>query len=336
MNTKSLELENPFQDAISRIRFSSRSNNLLISSWDNTLRLYDVDASVLRLEAPCEAGLLDCCFQGEMAAYSVGSDCRVRRYDLNSGIQNTIGDHDDLATCIEYSEATSQVITTGLDKIINFWDVRVSNGSVGYSKMVNAEVESMSLSGLRLLVATGTTVNMYDLRNLEQPVQTNESSMDYQIACIRSSPNFQGYAVSSIEGHVSLKFFEPSDAHEIGGYVFRCYPKSKNWRYHQVAVNDIAFHPCYGTFVTGDNEGYAIIWDGRSTKRLFELPRYPNSVASMSYNQDGQILAIASSYTYQEANEVEEAPQIFIHEMDENFVRPFSGGSSRQSMCFMP
>ena len=36
----------------------------------------------------------------------------------------------------------------------------------------------------------------------------------------------------------------------------------------------------------------------------FQLPRFPNSVASLSFNQRGQLLAIASSYTYQEANEM--------------------------------
>ena len=36
----------------------------------------------------------------------------------------------------------------------------------------------------------------------------------------------------------------------------------------------------------------------------FQLPRLPNSVASLSYNHDGQLLAVASSYTYQEAEEM--------------------------------
>lgn len=36
----------------------------------------------------------------------------------------------------------------------------------------------------------------------------------------------------------------------------------------------------------------------------FQLPRFPSSVASLSFNQGGQLLAIASSYTYLEANEM--------------------------------
>ncbi|MCI32955.1 mitotic checkpoint protein BUB3-like, partial [Trifolium medium] len=58
-NNSQLPLEIPIGDAISRIQFAPNSNNLLISSWDSNLRLYDCDASVLRLEAPSEAALLD-------------------------------------------------------------------------------------------------------------------------------------------------------------------------------------------------------------------------------------------------------------------------------------
>ncbi|XP_058080498.1 mitotic checkpoint protein BUB3.3 isoform X2 [Magnolia sinica] len=306
----SLNLEVPLGDAISRIHFAPRSNNLLFSSWDSILRLYDVDSSVLRFEAPSEAALLNCCFEDESSAFSVGSDCCIRRYDLCSGIQNVVGKHDDLATCIEYSQETAQVITAGLDKKIMFWDMQMANCNVGYSKTVDAEVESISLSGLHLLVATGTTVNMYDLRNLNGPVQMKES-IDYRITRICSFPNYQGYAIGSIEGRVALKFFDSSAECEMG-YVFRCCPKAKDGKYHLVAINDLAFHPRYGTFVTGDNEGYTIIWDGQSRKRLLELPRHPSSVASLSFNGTGQLLAVASSYTYQEENEMLSSHRVYL------------------------
>lgn len=94
------------------------------------------------------------------------------------------------------------------------------------------------------------------------------------------------------------------------------------------------------------------------TSTYFQLPRYPNSVASLSYNHRGQLLAVASSYTYQEANEMlvnfvlwftfsvsfitvsvlyfscvipfvrEEPPLVFIHEVDNDIMRSVSVGSS--------
>ncbi|XP_043704215.1 mitotic checkpoint protein BUB3.3 isoform X2 [Telopea speciosissima] len=324
-----LKIENPIQDAVSTIRFAPRSNNLLISSWDSVLRLYDVDNSVLRFEATTEAALLDCCFQNESVAFSVGTDGCIRRYELDSGVTEIIGNHDDLSTCVDFSEATRQVITAGIDKKIMSWDLRIKSGG-GYSISVSSEVDTMSLCGIYLLVAIGRSINVYDLRSLEVPVKENDSSMDYQIRCVSSFASGEGYAVGSIDGRASLRFLSPSEANQMG-CVFRCHPKSKDGRHHLVTVNDIAFHPNrYGAFVTGDNDGYAIMWDGKSRKRLFE---YSSSVASLTYNCGGEILAVASSYTYQEANEIETPPQIFINRMDENDVMTVSAERSKQGIA---
>lgn len=40
-----------------------------------------------------------------------------------------------------------------------------------------------------------------------------------------------------------------------------------------------------------------------SSSLTFQLPKNPNSVVSSSYNHSGQLLAVASSCTYQEGNE---------------------------------
>ncbi|KAL4639586.1 hypothetical protein ACB092_03G228900 [Castanea dentata] len=301
MNGTTTGLE--IRDAISRIRFAPKSNNLLISSWDSSLRLYDAVGSALRLEAPCEAALLDCCFQNdESVAFAAASDGCVRRYDLHSGINDTIGNHDDIATSIGYSDETGQVISAGLDKKILFWDMRTAK-AIEYLRNLGAEVDSMSLFGLNFLVAIGSSIHEYDLR----------------------------YAVGSVDGRVAVEMPYPSNPNDIS-YMFRCHPKSKDGRYHLASVNDIVFNPLIcGAFVTGDNEGYVTAWDARSKRRLFGLPRLPNSVASLSYNHDGQLLAVASSYTYQEAEEIEEPPQVFIYKIDDSCIRSASAGSSSRN-----
>ncbi|XP_055809986.1 mitotic checkpoint protein BUB3.3 [Solanum dulcamara] len=325
MNTFSLNLADPIRDAISRIRFAPHSNNLLISSWDSSLRLYDVDSSKLRMEAPSEAALLDCCFENERVCFSAASDGSVNRYDLDSGIKVTVGNHDDLATLVEYSAETCQIITAGWDKKINFWDAR-STKSHGCLNSLVSEVESMSLSGLNLMVAAGSSVNIYDIRSFKTSVHTK----GVKVKCVRPIFNPKGFVVGSIDGRVLLEYICKSNSNE--GYAFRCHPKVKDGRRHLVTVNDIAFNPSIiGSFVTGDNDGYATLWDARGRKRIFEMSRYPNSVISLSYSHDGLLLAVASSYSYQEANEIEEAPQIFIHEMGNcDLTSPSSGASNQK------
>uniref|UniRef100_A0A1D1YCC5 Mitotic checkpoint protein BUB3 n=1 Tax=Anthurium amnicola TaxID=1678845 RepID=A0A1D1YCC5_9ARAE len=319
MPGSSVELERPIGDAISRVRFAPRSGNLLISSWDSILRLYDVDASEIRLEAASEGALLDCCFHDEWVAFSSSSDYRIRRYDLPSGKQEVMGKHDDVATCVDYSEETGQLISAGLDKKLMLWDIHATNRKSGSLEM-DTEVTSLSLCGYYIVVAVGTLTNVYDSRSLKGALQSEGSSMDYQLSCVRSLSKNEGFVVGSVDGRVALKFLEASRPREMG-CIFHCHPRSMDRRRHLVTINDIAVHPLHDTFVTGDNEGYAIIWDAQSKKRLFEFPRHINSVASLSYNHSGQKLAIACSHTYQNANEMEETRQILIHEVD-NLRKP--------------
>ncbi|XP_028786504.1 mitotic checkpoint protein BUB3.3-like [Neltuma alba] len=321
-----LQLENPIGDAISRIQFAPNCSNLLISSWDSSLRLYDVDNSVLRLEAPSEAALLDCCFQDDLVAFAAGSDGLIRRYNLHLGIIDRMGNHDDVATCVGYANEICQLITAGFDKLL-LWDIRMEKAP-SCSKILGAEVNSMSVSRLNLTVGIGTSVHIYDLRYFDKPVASSEPHKGTQIRCVSSIPYTRGFAVGSVDGRVALQISDSSSSNDIE-FIFRCNPKSMDGRHHLASVNDIIFSPLVqGAFATGDNEGYVILWDASSRKRLIELPKYPNSVASLSYNHVGQLLAVASSYTYQEANEIEEPPRIFIHNTDNISIRSVSASNS--------
>lgn len=325
-NCSQLQFETPIIDAISRVRFAPHSNNLLISSWDSSIRLYDVDASLLRVEAASEASLLDCCFQDDSVAFTAGSDGLIRRYDLHSGIVDTVGSHDDIATCVGYSNETYQLITSGFDKKLLLWDIRMEKVS-SCLRSLGEEVDSMSVSGFNLIVGSGASVHVYDLRNSEKPVQSKEPYNGTQLGCVSSIPYAKGFAAGSVDGRVALQISHSSSSNDIG-YIFRCHPKSKDAKHHLASVNDIAFSPLVsGAFVTGDDEGYVIMWDAESRKRLVELPRYPNSVASLSYNHVGQLLAVASSYTYHEAKEIDKPPQVFIHKVDNIDVGSTSSAS---------
>jgi cell cycle arrest protein BUB3 len=56
----------------------------------------------------------------------------------------------------------------------------------------------------------------------------------------------------------------------------------------------------YGTFASGGGDGVVNIWDGFNKKRLRQFPRYPSSIAALAFSKDGDYLAIASSYCYEE------------------------------------
>ncbi|BBG94298.1 eukaryotic elongation factor 5A-1 [Prunus dulcis] len=292
MSGAALKFENPIRDAISRIRFAPKSDNLLISSWDSPeiVRRRKLGTQVRSFVGSCASRLLLPETSPSLLALAL------------------------------MASLEGQVITAGLDKKILSWDTRTPKG-IACVRNMDSEVMSMSLSGFDMMVAVGASIYVYDLRRLEKPFQSKDSHMGVQIVCVSSIPYAKGFAVGSVDGRVALEISCPSNSDDIR-YMFRCHPKSTDSKYHLVSVNDIVFNPIiYGAFVTGDNEGYVTAWDATSKRRLFQLPRYPNSVASLSYNHKGQLLAVASSYTYQEANEIEEPPLVFIHEVDNDNMR---------------
>ncbi|KAL6517492.1 hypothetical protein OROMI_033193 [Orobanche minor] len=333
------ELSNPPTDGISNIRFSNHSDHLLVSSWDKSVRLYDASANALRGEFMHGGAVLDCCFHDDSSGFSASADHTVKRLVFNYNREDTLGKHDAPVRCIEYSYATGitvnfrreirrcgQVITGSWDKTIKCWDPRGASGQerslVGtYSQP--ERVYSMSLVGNRLVIATaGRHVNVYDLRNMSQPEQRRESSLKYQTRCVRCYPNGTGYALSSVEGRVAMEFFDLSEAGQLKKYAFKCHRKSEAGRDIVYPVNAIAFHPIYGTFATGGCDGYVNVWDGNNKKRLYQYAKYPSSISALSFSRDGRLLAVASSYTYEEGEKQHEPDAIFVRSVNEVEVKP--------------
>ncbi|KAL2649628.1 hypothetical protein R1flu_017756 [Riccia fluitans] len=315
------ELSSPPGDGISNLRFSNHSDHLLVSSWDNKVRLYDASSNVLKGSFAQRGPVLDCCFHDDASGFTAGADRTVRRYDFSTGREDILGTHDSPVKCVEYSHTTGQVISGSWDKTMRCWDARAASGQETHPQP--ERVYSMSLVGYRLVIATaGRHINVYDLRNMSQPEQRRESSLKYQTRCVRCYPNGTGYALSSVEGRVAMEFFDLSEEGQAKKYAFKCHRKSEAGRDTVYPVNAIAFHPIYGTFATGGCDGYVNVWDGNNKKRLYQYSRYPTSIAALSFSRDGRLLAVASSYTFEEGQKPHEPDAIFVRSVNEAEVKP--------------
>eukprot|EP00095_Tigriopus_kingsejongensis_P006900 maker-scaffold126_size328755-snap-gene-1.16 protein:Tk06900 transcript:maker-scaffold126_size328755-snap-gene-1.16-mRNA-1 annotation:"mitotic checkpoint protein bub3" len=78
-------------DGISRARFAPNSPQfLLCSSWDASLRLYDVQANTLRVNFLSGGPLLDWTFQDPIHVWSGGLEGQLRTADINSNTETIV------------------------------------------------------------------------------------------------------------------------------------------------------------------------------------------------------------------------------------------------------
>ena len=252
----------------------------------------------------------------------------VKSYDLKAEFPTVLGRHDGPVSCVGYSEDVG-VFSGSWDKTLRQWDTRTAAEE---SKTVLPDkAYTMAVSALYLVVGTADrSVLLFDIRKMDTPLETRESSLKKQTRCIRMFPDETGYAMGSCEGRVAVEYI--SKEQQEAKYAFKCHRLVDHEKGLEklYPVNALAFHPWYGTFASGGADRTVSIWDGQNKKKL-ALYKYPASIAAMAFNCTGSILAVASSYTWEEGAEpsVPQGPNtVYIRHMQDHEVRPKTSTAS--------
>jgi len=316
-------LKTPPDDGITNVTFSPVSPQfLLASSWDKTVRLYDISSNTQRVTYTHPMPVLDCAFKDQAGVVSGGLDNIIKAFDINTQQGRVVGRHENAVKCVEYSSDNNVIVTGSWDGSVKVWDERSQSPCVGTHTQPD-KVYTMDMVGEVLVVGTaGRKVWVWDLRNMASPLQKRESSLKYQTRCLRCFPNKTGYVMSSIEGRVGVEYFDQVESQKK--YAFKCHRVKENGIENIYPVNAVSFHKEHNTFATGGSDGFVNIWDGYQKKRLCQFHRYPSSIASLAFTVDGRVLAIASSYMYEDGSLPDNIPQdsIFIRIVSDQETKP--------------
>ncbi|KAI8144166.1 WD40-repeat-containing domain protein [Fennellomyces sp. T-0311] len=318
------EIADPPTDGITNVVFNpTDSRFLLASSWDSTVRLYDVEANKLQTQTKNVGAILDVCFGNSgNIAYHGGLEKQIRKLDLETNNEQSIGKHDEAVRCLRWSSETNNLYTGSWDRTLRVWDDR-SAQTLQQTHELPQKVFSMDICHNKLVVGMANRqIYVYDIRNMTEPWQTRDSSLRYMIRSLRCMPNGEGYACCSIEGRVSLEFFDMSPETQAKKYAFKSHRHTVNDTEVVYPVNALAFHPILGTFASGGSDCVVSIWDGVNRKRIRQFPRYPDEISSLAFSHDGKKLAIASSYTFDEGERDHSPDAIFIKTLSESDCKP--------------
>lgn len=216
---------------------------------------------------------------------------------------------------IEYVGSANAFVAGGWDASVSLWDPRAVS-RVG-STSGPGKVYALAVSGHRVVVGcAGRHVYVYDVRNMAEPEQRRESSLKHQTRSVATSPDGASFAVSSIEGRVSIEYFDMDPAVQKQKFAFKCHRTKADPVAGTSAVaypvNALAFHPKLATLATGGADGAVNVWDPKYKRKLAVFGPFQTSIAALAFSPDGASLALASSYTFELGERDSPQDAIFI------------------------
>ncbi|EGV63466.1 mitotic spindle checkpoint protein Bub3 [Yamadazyma tenuis] len=297
-------------DIISDLKFSKSQDQFLFSSWNNKLLLYDcsfLDNTRILNEFITPVPILSIQYLRDTLAYVGSLDGSLYHVDyengklmkesfvpapqteLDSGINNLATFNDSL------------LVASTFNKHFHIVDSRTSHPIV--SRKMEKKILNMDTTSTYLAIGmTERTVEVYDHRNWNTPFQVRESGLKSQITDLKTFPSGEGFAISSIDGRVSVEYFDPSPAIQDKKYAFKCHRLLDKLTQTDVVypVNSILFNRKSNHLYTSGSDGCLNLWNWETRRRVKQFPKFKTdelveSIVKLDLNCSQSVLAVATS-----------------------------------------
>jgi len=299
---------------------------LCATSWDNQVRVWEVTCnqttknSVPKAQSSHDGPVLCCNWSTDGSKiFSAGCDSKAKCWDLNSNQSVQVAAHSAPIKACFWVEQPQMLVTGSWDKTIRYWDLRSNNPVLTVT--LPERCYSMDIVYPLAVVATAEKhIIIYNLQNPAVEYKRISTPLKHQTRVVACFPSKTGFAVGSIEGRVAIQHVEEKDSAD--NFAFKCHRENTDL----YAVNNIAFHPTYGTFATAGSDGTYNFWDKDSKQRLKQFAKGPQPIPCASFNYDGSIYAYASSYDWSKGadtyNPSTSKNSILLHSVSDLEIKP--------------
>jgi len=304
--------------------FSPVANYLFAGSWNKTVSCWEIASdgtAVAKAQTSHKEPVLCVAVSGDgKRVFSGSCDQTAKVWDLASNQSSVIGTHQAPIKEISWVNDINQLVTGSWDKTLRYWDPRVGADKPTANIQVGERVYCMDVRYPMQVVGTANRqIHIFDLRNPMKPYRTFDSVLRYQTRCVSIFVDKTGFAYGSIEGRCAISHVEEKDAPK--NFAFKCHRIGDE----VYAVNNICFHPKYGTFATCGSDGSWFFWDKDAKQRLKQYERNDQSITSSCFNYQGNIFAYAVSYDWSKGAEnydAKKGSQIYMHAVADQEVQP--------------
>jgi len=231
-------------------------------------------------------------------------------WDLSTNQMTQIAQHEQPIKFIRFVPERNIIVTGSWDKKICYWDGKSSQP--GLTINLPEKFYCGDISGELFVAGTAERkIQIYSINSPNEPFRVQDSPLKFQSRCISCFPDKTGFAIGSIEGRVGIHYINQNDSSK--NFAFKCHRQENN----VYAVNDIVFHPVFGTFATCGSDGTFHFWDKDSKQRLKPFKQCYLPITCGAFNGDGTLFAYAVGYDWckgaQGFNPNTMKSHIFIH-----------------------
>lgn len=248
---------------------------------------------------------LDCCFErsDNNYIYSVGLDKEIKIINLESCSYSILGRHEEPISIVISSKEGNCVYTSGWDGKLKFWDFRSKNEIGVVNPEMNISHLAISRNNSFKMIAAGISeiekgesdvLKFFDLRKMLGCVKREISPLKNQTTALCASENSDRYIVGCLDGRICSDSFENESENQQ--YIFKSHREETDSKILIYPVTAATFHPSKSVYLSGGADKVIYAWDDKKRKKLFKSPKYPEGITSLTFNNDGSILAIASSF----------------------------------------
>jgi len=294
------EIPNAATDGISCLTWSPVANYLAAGSWDNQLRVWEVQSNgsaVPKTAVGHDAPILSAAWSSDGARMFTGScDKTAKVWDLATSQAVQVAAHAEPVKNVFWVQEMNCVATTSWDKTVKYWDGKSAQPAATLTLPERAYAADIRYP-LMVVATADRKLVIVNLTNPQTIYNTVPSPLKYQSRCVACFPDQQGFCLGSIEGRVAVHHVH--DRNSRDNFAFKCHRDNQDI----YAVDCITFHPTYGTFATTGSDGTFNFWDKDSRQRLKAFSKASMPIPCGAFNRDGTIFAYAVSYDWSRGSE---------------------------------
>lgn len=319
-------------DTVSCLSWSPVADFLAVSSWDNSVRIYEINPvdgnGIGRAMYSHEAPALSCCWWADGSkVISGGADNAVRAFDLATGQSTQIGSHDQpVSGVVAVDVGVPMVASVSWDRTLKYWDMQKPEPVA----VVQLPERAYSVASKRKLLVVACANLEVVLINLENPstiFKTMPSPLkrDSEVVCCQADGT--GFALGGVEGRCGIQYINPPTS--SSNFSFKCHRVSQGTTSRPVddvyAVLGVDFHPTQNTLVTAGSDGTFHVWDKDNRHRLAFSKNFGEPVTAIAFNTQGTLFAYATGYDWSkgyQGNNPSKLPTVCVHKINEWEIRP--------------